>query len=245
MTLQSKLLIVAGILVFLGILSAGYFWGKNGQLNKQIELVEELNEVKLAEKDGQLARLGDRITVSYDKIEEVEKDNTKLREEREKNKAEIEKLKKKVEDAPPETLLAEARRILDTREIWLIDRTMGRLDDNASAEMIKESTAGAEFSLVAFRKAIWIFTDWENFTLEREPNYIKQIKNDAVVKAEQNLVISNLTLSSKTWEEKYYILNDSFTNWKQYVKKKKNVWSWLGDKALTFGLGYLAGKILD
>lgn len=242
---QTKIIIIMAIVLISGLVGAGYFWGRNAMMKKQIKLVEELNEKKLEAKDLELAKLADSIAITEEEVVELKKDNVNLKKERDKNKEEVERLKKKIEDAPPETLLAEARRILDTREIWLIDKALGRLNDNVSGETIAEFAAGAEFSLTAFRKAAWIFTDWENFTLIREPNYLAQIKNDAEIKSKQSILVLNWMASSNAWKDKYFILDNTFTEWKKYANKKQSIWSWLSDKALTFSIGYFVGKLTD
>ena len=231
--------------VVIGLVTSGYFAGRNAMMKKQVELKEELNMAKIAEKNAEISEIKKEVEMTEKEIEVLKEDKNKLKEELEENEQKIKELEQKIKDAPPETLLAESRRILDTREIWLIDRAMGRLDNDASSEMIEEFAAGAEFSMLAFRKATWVFTDWENFTLIREPKYKEKSAKDDKIILSQGTVIGNLKISNLRWKEKYGFLNESYSDWKKYVKKKQSIWKWLGDKALTFGAGYFFGKLAE
>jgi len=236
MQIQNKLLIIMTIIVVLGILGTGYFWGRNEAAKKQIKLVEELNNAKLVAKDVELSKLAIQVTVSIGKIEKLENENIKIKQDLVDNQEELISVKEKLKDAKPETLLAETRRIIDTKEIWLIDEKFTKDISGANA-------IGAEFSLSAFRQNAWVLTDWENFTLVREPKYIQLTVNSSKEITEQKIVIADLGLINKTWEEKYDILNNSFSEWKKYIQKKKNIFSWLIDFALKVGIGYAIGHL--
>jgi len=99
----------------------------------------------------------------------------------------------KLKDAPPETLVAETRRILGTAEVWY-----------------KPEAGTIELSLAAFRTAAVRLHDWADFTLVREPAYAREIsglRSSLAAKASEisslNVGIAGLEATIKLKDEQY------------------------------------------
>ncbi len=184
---------------------------------------EKLEENKVLEKDN---KEKDRI------IAEVTANNVKIEKEMREGAERLKELERKIEIAPPETLLGIVQQALNTNEIWY----------NANKGVF-------EFSLVAFRAVASRLSDWEDFTLSREPKYKTQIKNLGIVVGKQGQKIINLTIEidnlAKALTEKqdsYISLRSSFDDFLK-ISGKSGCGFW--GTVLRLAVGYGSGKLAE
>jgi len=139
----------------------------------------------------------------------------------------------KLKDAPPETLVAEARRILETTEVWY-----------------RAGAGTVELSLPAFRLATTRLHDWEDFTLIREPAYVRaagELRASIAAKTAEasSLRIENLRLEGivKLKDEQYAGLKDTLgaTSKLAFVPWLEK---WSG-RALWSAAGFAIGTLLE
>lgn len=250
MNVNKKVFFVMLGFIVLGLLTAGFFWGRNREMGRQMKLIELRAQERTEELNVEIT---DLIAVNVEKEKKIIEDEKELvliraekkalKEKEKANLLEIARLLEQVASAEPEELVVSAKRILKVDDIWLLDEERKRGVTSANA-------VGAEFSLAAFRKAVWVFTDWENFTLVREPNY-KEKERLAEVEAAKHVgivvglkgVITGLNVMAGKETEKYDILQNSFNEYKKYSGKKQTIWKWIGDTALKVGAGYVWGRL--
>ena len=229
--------IAIGVAV-IALLVMGYQMGAKKEAMRTAKIFEERAEtiekaadtlIKAKEKENKLLEADNR---EKDKvITKTKADNVKLIQKRKEDAVKMEELERKIDVAPPETLLGITRRIMGTDEIWW-----------------NEETQMFEFSLAAFRVVTKRLNDWEDFTLNREPSYKRKEVNDAIMIAELNGKIINLQtevgnfkISLKASRDSYGDLRDAFDEFKRAVKKNpgllvKLLWSAIGYGAgATFG----------
>lgn len=165
-------------------------------------------------------------------IAKTEADNKDLIQKRKKDAVKMEELERKIQTASPETLLGITRRVLGTDEVWW----------DEEQQMFK-------FSLAAFRAVTIKLSDWEDFTLTREPSYKTQIINDAIIIkgldgkiVNFGIEVGNLKLALTEKIGSYDELKGAFDEFKRASKKgggtlEKILWGLGG-----YGLGAAFGK---
>lgn len=165
-------------------------------------------------------------------ITKAKADKKELLQKRREDAVRMEELEKRLEVAPPETLLGITRRILGTDEVWW----------NKERQMF-------EFSLEAFRSVTIKLSDWEDFTLKREPSYKTQIIKDGVIITELEgkidnfgKEVGNLKLALDKKIGSYNQLQGAFDEFKRAAGKgggtlEKILWGLAGA-----GLGALFGN---
>jgi len=160
-------------------------------------------------------------------IVKAETENEELVRGRAEDKRLLEELKGEIAKEKPVELVDRARTVLNTDEIWW-----------------NEKTQRAELSLQAFRVGVVKWAKEEDFTLRKEPKYLKQIANDAIVMAGlkgkiSNLgtEIGNLKIVIKTKDESYDSLRIALDEFTRAVGKK----SGLLEKVFWYAIGYASG----
>lgn len=141
----------------------------------------------------------------------------------------LEELKGEIAKERPVELVNRARVVLNTDEIWW-----------------NQETERAELSLSAFRNGVTKWAEWEDFTLKREPGYLQQIANDAIIIVELNgkivnlgTEIGNLKIIIKTKDESYGSLKVGFDELKRVIGKNPG----LLVKAFYGLLGFAGGVV--
>jgi hypothetical protein len=164
---------VIGLLVIIivaGIFYIGYKEGQRKEIKKALDALEEKTRNEIAIKDAAILDRDRQIKELEKTLAGINERLDGLAEERSLWKEEAEKWKEKAKESPPEHLVTDIRSILGTNEIWLVDD-------------------GVLFSIDAFRIATEKFYDWQDFTLNREPNYketIEAYKTNVLVLTESN-----------------------------------------------------------
>ncbi len=183
----------------------------------------KLEENKALEKDN---KEKDKI------IAKVVADNVKLEKEMREGAERLRELERTIEIAPPETLLGIVQQVLNTNEVWY----------NADKKVF-------EFSLGAFRAVVSRLSDWEDFTLSREPRYKTQIKNLGIVVEKQGQMIINLDtevnnlMRALTEKSNSYIsLRSSFDDYLK-ISGKSGCGFW--GTVLRLAVGYGSGKLAE
>ena len=236
-------LVIMGVVIIM-IALFGYQCGIAKEAKRTAKVFEEQAEKVKKDKDEEIRELAkENVDLEEDNLKKdkliaaKEQDNERLIQQRIESEERLRELEEKLEKATPTELVTVTRRILITEEVW----------------WDKESEL-AEFTLVAFRSNTFKLVDWEDFTNIREPSYKEQIKNDAVIRIQSdgkilNLVteVGNQKLMLTKERESYESLQNSFQEWKRYVKKKSGFFTFdgIGGKVLLILAGYGASKILD
>jgi len=144
------------LIILIGIASMAYEKGVTKQLRKSLNEKERVYLENISGKQLEIDRLHENNLEIKTKILELgEKFDTFAAEKAEWKEREKE-LEKKAYTAPPEHLIVDLKRILDTDEIWQV-------------------TDGILFSIESVRKLSSKLYDWEDFTLKREPIYLEEI----------------------------------------------------------------------
>jgi prefoldin subunit 5 len=178
--------ILVGI-VALALVFVGYLW-KDGQANKQmLKMQENQHKQEIDSLKKQIDLLEVSLVESRQAIVQLQEDARKNREELGRQLADLRK-------ATPDKLVDEAKRILNTDEIWLVQNHI-------------------EFSIAAFRENVVRLYDWENFTLVREPNYDKQL-------AEKDTLIAGLEQKVKLLEQQQKSIEGWNKDLKDFISKQ-------------------------
>lgn len=209
------------------VLGIGYQYGVNKADKKGVEAIEEVYQEKIDNLANQLEGKNKELLALDVKIAGFEEDLQGLRNELSIIIIDNSAMKEKLREAPPEHLVTEARRIIDTEEIWL------------AGERVK-------FSISAFRDNTIILSEWEVFSLKVIPNLHgtinKQIGEIAAFKA-KDLVWEG---KEKLWEEHIETMDRINDAWKDYIKRNQR--RSIFDTALKIGggvlLGFFIGSVL-
>lgn len=122
MNSQSKIIVVLVLLTAGFIFAFGYQRGKSKQAAKDLETITSQKEVQVTDLEVKLKGLRLEVEDLTKKATEASENASKLfsdlRAERLAAKREREA---KAATAPPETIVAETRRLLNTEEVWLIE----------------------------------------------------------------------------------------------------------------------------
>jgi len=220
---MEKINVILVVLLVIAILGVGYMWGVNKANKKQVQAIERVYQEKIDNLQNQLIEKDKELLDLETEIAEFEEDLQILRDDLINIRKDNEKMKEKLKEAPPEALVSEARRIVDTEEIW------------QSGEDIK-------FSLSAFRDNTIILAEWENFKIRFIPNLQETI-------SVQKDTISALNAKDLIWKEKEKLwesqreslerINDE---WKEFVIKRQR--RGFFDTVLKIGGGVLAGIVV-
>ena len=234
--MNKPFLIVLAVLAFFMIV-IGYQCGESKEAKRTAKIFED--QAKKVEKEAdehidKLLKENEQLEEENEKkdkiIVEKEAENEQLIEQKRENEKRMADLRERIQIASPESLVETTREILDTKEVWW-----------SSEEGL------AKFSLSAFRSNALKLSDWQNFTLVREPGYKQQVMNDAVIKGAQaekiiglGSEIGNLKIVIIKEQEKYTALSGAFKELKRYSRKKGNLFT----TVLSFLAGVGLGKIL-
>jgi hypothetical protein len=182
MKTETKFMVGLGLIVVLLLFSWGYEYGRSHQMKKTIGLMTEQREVKIVELEdclrlmqGEMNTLLDKAVTAQKAAEEL---HSTLTREREANKREREA---RLAAMPPQGVVDETRRILNTEEVWIV------------ATNIEMTEAAARLNLSKLM-------DGENFVEVERPAYestITQLKvsnaeyKQAVLKAQEMLNVQD------------------------------------------------------
>jgi hypothetical protein len=223
--------------VVLAALAVNYISGRDAL--KRLKAIEETERVKIADLE-----LRDRMltaaNLDLDKknagleadVARVQEEKRQLKAERDASRAETAALKAKILDGPPEYVLAEHQRILDTREIWLIP-------------------TGAEFSLAAFRKNGSVVVEWEQWKFTLIPNLERDLTKTEGQVVTLQVEVSNFKLKDINWGEKERGWNDQRLSFETIIKskndyialkKRESIFSTILKVGGGVALGYIIGK---
>lgn len=233
--------IVLSLVIAAIVIGGALFVGSKIVKAQVAEMKTELTSVRTEFKQ-QTGAIDAKVTVLMTQVSEKDKqiavltqEKAELKSKEAKDQADLAAATSKLKDAPPETLVSEGRRILQTKEINYL-----------------KPTNTVEFSLSAYRTDVIKLTEWEAFTLKIIPDKNAQLAN--MTKTNETLVSENKDLKevhaldtqwkvvANTTMDHYYNLSmqalaPSF--WKQFFGEIKTnaVWGGLG-----FVLGYLSHK---
>lgn len=235
---QKPLLVAVAILV-VAVLIVGYQCGVSKEamrtakiFEKQAEDARKEERRVTKEKEAENKRLEEDNKEKDKVIAATKAKNVVLIRKRAEDKRLLEELKGEIAKERPVELVNRARAVLKTDEIWW-----------------NQETERVEFSLQAFRNGVTKWADWEDFTLKREPDYLKQIANDAIVIVGlegKNLnyatEVGNLKVIIKTKDESYGSLRGAFDEYKRAVGKKPGLLTKAFWTAVGYGLGATLGK---
>lgn len=233
---QNPLVVIVAILVIAAIV-VGYQCGVSKEAMRTAKIFEDQAEdarkkadKTTEEKEEENKRLEADSKEKDKVIAKTKADNVVLIRKRAEDKRLMDELKGEIAKERPVELVDRARAVLKTDEVWW-----------------NQETERAELSLEAFRNGITKWADWEDFTLKREPDYLKQIANDAIVVVglEGKIVnlgteIGNLKIVIKTKDESYDSLRTALDEFTRAVGKKPG----LLEKAFWYALGYASGATL-
>lgn len=226
---NKPLLILAGILV-IALIVMGYKWGSSNASNKavkmQLKQIVKTAQVQIKGLTEENEELAYSVAEAEKTAENALEEAGDLKNDLKESKVELNELRDKLQEAKPKTLLAETRRILETKEIWY-----------------DKETQTFTFSLAAFRKQTIINAEWENFMLVEEPNYQNQIKKLEFAITNYQYEISDLKLMNLNWKEKFSIVDGAFDDYKEVVGKIKEPGFF--DTILKVGLGYAAARFIE
>lgn len=235
---QNPLLVLAIILVFV-VLIIGYQCGVAKEAKRTAKIFEKQAVDARAEadkitekKEAENEKLREDSTAKDKIITETKAKNVELVRKRAEDKRLMERLKGEIAKERPTELVDRARMILDTNEVWW-----------------NEKTQRAELSLQAFRGGVVKWADWDDFTFKREPDYLKQIANDAILAAQREgkilnyaTEVGNLKVIIKAKDDSYGSLRGAFDEYKRAVGKKPGLLVKAFYTALGYGLGATLGK---
>jgi len=170
------------LIISFGLYSAGVERGKTKELLKQLDEKEQIMNERLDEKAQENERLSKENVETEKAIAKVTERLSFLEAERALDKDRIANLEERARQAPPESLIADMRKILESEEIWLTEQ-------------------GVVMSMDAFRKMSFKMYDWQDFTLKREPNYLETIEQYKIDVYLLQGEVSNLKLMVKNTED--------------------------------------------
>jgi hypothetical protein len=232
---QNPLLVGAIILVIV-IAVMGYQCGVSKEamrtakiFEKQAEDARKKSDKITEEKEAENKKLREDSAKKDRVIAKTKAENVVLVRKRAEDKRLLEELKGEIAKERPVELVDRARAVLNTDEIWW-----------------NQETERAELSLSAFRNGVTKWAEWEDFTLKREPDYKKQIANDAIIMIGLNgkivnlgTEIGNLKIIIKTKDESYDGLKGAFDDYKKAVGKQPGLLT----KAFYGLLGFAGGVV--
>jgi hypothetical protein len=224
--------IVIGVALFIG----------TKIVNAQVAAMKaELTTVK-SEFVKQTGAIDAKVTILMTQVSEKDKqianltaDKAKLEAKEAKDQIDLANATAKLKDAPPETLVSEGRRILQTKEINYL-----------------KATNLVEFSLAAYRTDVIRLVEWEAFTLKILPDKDNRITN--LTTTNETLVSENKDLKdvhvldtqwkvvANTTMDHYYNLSMKAIApgfWKQFFGDIKSNAFWTG---VGFAIGYVTHK---
>ena len=225
---MNKMTLILVLVLITAFVAMGYFWGQSNYQKSQLELVEKTYKEKLGEYQQRILELqtvidnyGKEVKVYQQKVAEL---STKVSE----NQQKLEEAKNKLKEAPPEHLIQEVCRILQTENLYL-------------------TQSGVEFSLSAFRETTIKLLEWEDFSLKREPLYRKELKLKDKIIAAQKKQIDNLILLNRTLEDKYSTLEGLSREWKEYIVKRERRSRFSTFLGIVGGvcLGFVLAEVID
>lgn len=231
---KQKPLLVGVIILVIVIAVMGYQCGVSKEamrtakiFEKQAEDAREKANKVTKEKEEENQKLREDSLEKDKVIAKTRAENVVLIRKRAEDKKLMEELKGEIAKERPVELVDRARTVLNTDEIWW-----------------NQETERAELSLQAFRNGVTKWADWEDFTLKREPDYLRKEANDAVIiKGLEGKILNyvtevgNLKIVIKTKDESYGSLKGAFDDYKRAVGKKPG----LLEKAFWYAIGYGCG----
>lgn len=206
MKVKDWILIGAILVIAFGIYSMAYDNGVMKQLRKELDQKAKDAVEAIAKNDAEIASLDSNIQERNGELIELHGKLDKLNADKEMWKEDAIYWKEKAKEAPPEVLVVDVRAILETDEVW-------------------QTPDGIMFSLEAFRKVSLKLYDYQEFVLEREPNYLKTID---LYKTNIYLLTGNIgdmkTIISD-WSDKFDIQQTWNDDLMTYLKKRdKGSW---------------------
>lgn len=224
---SNKINVILIALLAVAVLGIGYQYGVNKADKKGVEAIEEVYLEKIDNLVNQMAGKDKELLALDGEIAGFKKDVQDLKDEMDIIIIDNNSMKEELREAPPEHLVIEAKRIVQTDEIWL------------AGERVK-------FSISAFRDNTIILSEWEVFSLKVIPNLRttvgKQIGEIAAFEA-KDLIWKG---KEKLWESHVETMDRINDEWKDYIKRNQR--RSIFDTALKIGggvlLGFFIGSVL-
>lgn len=235
---QNPLVVLAVILVVV-IAIMGYQCGVSKEAMRtakifkdQAEDAREKADKVEEEKEAENEKLRKDSAEKDKVIAKTKAENVVLIRKRVEDKRLMEELKGEIAKERPVELVDRARAVLDTEEVWW-----------------NQETERVELSLQAFRGGVVKWADWEDFTLKREPDYLRKEANDAIIIAglegkiaNLGTEIGNLKIVIKTKDDSYDSLKTALDEFIRATGKKPGLLVKAFYTALGYGLGATLGK---
>jgi len=220
--------VLIGIILIFAI-SLGYFWADGKAKTRLMKEVTKEKQSQINALSNNINSLKEIADIQGAQIVEARQDLLDLRSEMKIRDREHEKELIDLEKAPPEILISEAQRIVDTEEIWQRDN-----------EIV--------FSLSAFKKTTVKLFDGEYCRLTKVKDLENQLAKafETIVKqAEENGILKIIIEKS---DERFKIQDLLVKDYQGFIRQQKSLSFFNG--LIKFGLGgvtgftigYVAGK---
>lgn len=217
MKIKDWILIGAVLIIAFGIYGIAYEKGVSKQLRRQLNDKALEVEHALAKKDKEISSLWSGIEERDRGLIAVNDRLDELGSEKAKWKEDAIYWKNKAEEAPPQTLVADVRMILNTDEVW-------------------QTPDGILMSVEAFRQLSFKLYDWKDFTENREPNYIESLD---LYKTKVYVLTSDISDLKKIiigWSDKFDLQQSWNDELMEYLKKKDSGGFWRTVKQVGTGV---------
>jgi hypothetical protein len=228
MKTQTKIMVGLGLITILILVAWGYEYGRSNQMKKTINLMAQERQVKIGEWEeclrlmqGEMNTLLDKAVTAQKAAEDL---HVTLVKEREANRREREA---RLAAMPPQGVVEETRRILNTQEVWIV-------------------TTKIEMTETAARINLSKLLDGENFVEVERPAYEATITQLKISNIEYSEAVKKAQALLNIQESIKKVKDDIIGDVKLYVKevessaRKKFVLYFLGGIVAGGGLVLLA-----
>lgn len=217
MKIKDWILIGAVLIIAFGIYGIAYEKGVSKQLRRQLNDKALEVEHALAKKDKEISSLWSGIEERDRGLIAVNDRLDELGSEKAKWKEDAIYWKNKAEEAPPQTLVADVRMILNTDEVW-------------------QTPDGILMSVEAFRQLSFKLYDWKDFTENREPNYIESLELYQTKVYVLTSDVADLKKIIISWSDKFDLQQSWNDELMEYLKKKDSGGFWRTVKQVGTGV---------
>jgi type II secretory pathway pseudopilin PulG len=225
MTISTKIIIGLSLLAALLIAGWAYTTGKSSLSKKELNAIVSAQEATNKAKDAQIAAVAAANVTLAEAVKAAQADVANLKADIKNIKNDNDKMRKRLETAPPESLVTTAQKQLDSTDIRLVGSKV-------------------EFGLVPFRTTVIRLSDWENFTFTLIPKY-----NETIAGFENT--VTRMGAETGGLKTEIALLRDRIASTDQIVKDikgfivardKVTLWKWLKDTGIKVGIGYGLAK---
>ena len=217
MKIKDWILIGAVLVIAIGIYGMAYEKGVSKQLRRELDAKALEVTHALAKKDKEISSLWSAIEARDKVLTKVNDRLTVLDADKAKWKEDAIYWKKKAEEAPPETLVADVREILETDEVW-------------------QTPDGILMSISAFRRLSLRLYDWKDFTERREPNYVESLQLYQTKVSVLTSDVADLKTIITGWSSKFDLQQAWNDDLMEYLKKKDSGSFWKTVKQVGTGV---------